>query len=139
MLSGNRRGYRAYVTPRPFGNYNIPVPLQSLALRDYCQNNNMLFVLPANENIFPRSYMVLEGLIQDLSDYEGILMCSMHMLPKRAERRRQIYTRILEQGCSLHFVFERLTVDGPQAVERIEELLQIDRIVPHLSRRPVAH
>ena len=138
-MSRNRRGYRAYVSSRPFGSYNIPVPLQSLALRDYCNNNNMMFVLPVNENIFPHSYMVLEGMIQDLSGYEGVLMCSMHMLPERAERRRQIYSRILEQGCSLHLVFERLMIDSPETVEQVEELVKLNQIVPRLPRQSEAH
>jgi len=75
-MAGNRQGYRGYVTSRPFGQYCIPVPLQSLALRDYCQRMGLLYVLPVNENIFPHSYMVLEGMIKDLSNYEGIVMYS---------------------------------------------------------------
>src|SRR3954466_998493 len=99
MAAANRLGFRGYVTSRPFGEYYVPVPLQSLALRDYCANNKLMYVLPANENIFPNSYMVLEGMVQDLSNYQGIVTCSMHMLPRREERRRQIYDRILSQGC----------------------------------------
>jgi sporadic carbohydrate cluster protein (TIGR04323 family) len=133
-MASNRKGYRGYVTSRPFGQYNIPVPLQSLALRDYCQRNNMLYVLPVNENIFPHSYMVLEGMVQDLADYEGIIACSMHMLPERADRRRQIYEHILRQGCSLHIVLEGLVVSGPQDVEKIEELLQLNQIAARLPK-----
>jgi sporadic carbohydrate cluster protein (TIGR04323 family) len=133
-MASNRKGYRGYVTSRPFGQYNIPVPLQSLALRDYCQRNNMLYVLPVNENIFPHSYMVLEGMIQDLTDHEGIVMCSMHMLPQRAERRRQIYEHILRQGCSLHIVLEGMVISGPQDVERLEELLQLNQIAARLPK-----
>jgi sporadic carbohydrate cluster protein (TIGR04323 family) len=111
-MARNRQGYRGYVTSRPFGQYCIPVPLQSLALRDYCQRMNVVYVLPANENIFPNSYMVLEGMIRDLGDYEGIVMYSMHMLPQRSERRRKIFERVLEQGCSVHIVLESLVVSG---------------------------
>ena len=133
-MASNRQGYRGYVTSRPFGQYSIPVPLQSLALRDYCQRNNMLYVLPVNENIFPNSYMVLEGMIQDLTDYSGIVLYSMQMLPQRPERRHQIYDRILQQGCSLHIVLESIVLSGPQDVEKIEELLQLNQIAARLPR-----
>lgn len=133
-MASNRKGYRGYVTSRPFGQFNIPVPLQSLALRDYCQRNNVLYVLPVNENAFPHSYMVLEGMIQDLAEYEGIVMYSMHMLPQRAERRRQIYEQILGQGCSLHIVLEGVVVTGPQDVEKLEELLQLNQIAARLPK-----
>jgi len=111
------------VTARGFGPYVIPVPVQSLALRDYCARKKFIYVLPANENCFPHSYLVLEGMIGDMSGYEGIVMCSMHMLPHRAERRRGVCHRVFEQGCSLHLVLE-----DRKSVEKLEELLVIDRL-----------
>jgi sporadic carbohydrate cluster protein (TIGR04323 family) len=118
-----RRGFRGYVTSRGFGGYSIPVPVQSLVLRDYCQRNNMLYVLPVNENIFPHSYMVLEGMIRDLSAYEGMICCSMHMLPQRPERRRKIYDSILSQGAALHLVLEGAVIARPADIEKVEDLL----------------
>ncbi|AXK79052.1 hypothetical protein DW352_00065 [Pseudolabrys taiwanensis] len=127
-MSKNRLGLRGYVTSRPFGQYCVPVPLQSLALRDYCQRNNLIYVLPVNENIFPHSYMVLEGMTKGLSDYQGIVMYSLHMLPQREERRREFYKKILEQGCELHIVLEGLVISDDQGVEHIEELVQLNQI-----------
>jgi len=123
-----RNGLRGYVTARGFGPYVIPVPIQSLALRDYCHRKKLIYVLPANENCFPHSYLVLEGMIGDLEGYQGIVMCSMHMLPQRAERRRRDCLRVIEQGCSLHLVVEDLVVATPEDVDILEELLVIDRL-----------
>lgn len=123
-----RQGLRGYVTARGFGPYLIPVPLQSLALRDYCARKKHVYVLPANENCFPHSYLILEGLISDLSAYEGIVMCSMHMLPRRAERRTRICRRVLDQGCSLHFVIEDFVMATSADLARFEELLIIDQL-----------
>lgn len=120
---GERRGLRGYVTSRGFGGYSIPVPVQSLVLRDYCQRSGMLYVLPVNENIFPHSYMVLEGMIRDLSAYQGVVMCSMHMLPQRPERRRKIYDTILSQGATLHLVLEGAVIASEADIARLEDLL----------------
>jgi sporadic carbohydrate cluster protein (TIGR04323 family) len=111
------------VTARVFGGYHIPVPIQSLVLRDYCQRKGMLYVLPVNENIFPSSYLVLEGLVRDLSAYEGVVMCSMYMLPLRRERRRRICRSVLDQGGTLHFVIEGQAVRTDEDLARLEELL----------------
>lgn len=119
-----RKGYRGYVTSRPFGGYSFPVPVQSLVLRDYCTRKGFIYILPVNENIFPHSYLVLEGMIGDLSRAEGIVMCSMHMMPQRAGRRRAIFDAVLAQGCSIHFVLEGLVVNTPADVDRVEELIQ---------------
>ena len=120
---GERHGLRGYVTSRGFGGYSIPVPVQSLVLRDYCQRSGMLYVLPVNENIFPHSYMVLEGMIRDLSAYQGVVMCSMHMLPQRPERRRKIYDTILSQGATLHLVLEGAVIASEADIARLEDLL----------------
>lgn len=133
--AGNRVGLRGYVTSRSFGGYYLPVPVQSLALRDYCQRKGKIYGLPVNENIFPSSYLVLEGLIRNLTGFEGIVMCSFHMLPQRAERRREIYEHVLAQSCSLHFVFEDLVVGGGEDVEKLEELITLSQIA---SRAPTS-
>jgi sporadic carbohydrate cluster protein (TIGR04323 family) len=123
-----RQGLRGYVTARGFGPYVIPVPVQSLALRDYCARKKFVYVLPGNENCFPHSYLVLEGLISDLALYEGIVMCSMFMLPQRAERRRRLCQHVFDQGCAIHLVIEDMVVAGQQDVENLEQLLLIDRL-----------
>jgi len=122
------QGLRGYVTARGFGPYVIPVPVQSLALRDYCARKKFVYVLPGNENCFPHSYLVLEGLISDLSSYEGIVMCSMFMLPQRAERRRRLCQHVFDQGCAIHLVIEDMVVADRQDVENLEQLLLIDRL-----------
>jgi len=112
------------------------VPLQSLALRDYCARKKLLYVLPVNENCFPHSYLVLEGMIEDLSSLGGIVMCSMHMLPQRPERRRRVCQRVFDQDCAVHLVIEDFVVSAPADVDRLEELLLIDRLAaqaPKLS------
>jgi sporadic carbohydrate cluster protein (TIGR04323 family) len=126
----NRVGYRGYVTARPFGGLRIPVPLQALALRDYCARNGYLYKLHANENVFPNSYLVLEGVINELDRYEGLLATSMFMMPKRADRRRKIYDAILKQGASLHFVLEDIVIRGPGDIEPVEEILSIHNLLP---------
>jgi sporadic carbohydrate cluster protein (TIGR04323 family) len=123
-----RAGLRGYVTNRRFKQFLIPVPLQSLALRDYCARKGKIYVLPVNENSFPHSYMVLEGIVEDLESFEGIIMYSMHMLPERTERRKAIYQRVLDQGCCLHFVLEDAVIAAPGDIASLEDLLVFSQI-----------
>jgi sporadic carbohydrate cluster protein (TIGR04323 family) len=135
VVSANRVGYRGYVTSRPFGGLHIPVPVQALVLRDYCARNGFLYKLHANENIFPNSYMVLEGMINELDRYEGLLATSMFMMPKRAERRRKIYDTILRQDASLHFVLEDVVIRKSADIEAVEEILSIHNLLPVAPRQ----
>lgn len=133
-MTANRVGYRGYVTSRPFGGLHIPVPVQALVLRDYCARNGYLYKLHANENVFPNSYMVLEGMINELDRYEGLLATSMFMMPKRAERRRRIYDAIMDQGASLHFVLEDVVIRKPADIAAVEEILSIHNLLPGTPR-----
>jgi len=117
------QGHRGYVSPRSFGGYLIPIPLQSLALRDYCARKGLMYVLPGAENIFPHSYLVLEALVRNLSAFQGLVMCSMYMLPQRNTRRCELYRQVLDQGCSLHFVIEDTVIASAQDADRVEEML----------------
>ena len=130
-MSDNKRvGYRGYVTCRPFGGLHIPVPVQALVMRDYCARHGFMYKLHVNENIFPHSYIVLEGVINELDMFEGLLATSIFMMPKRAERRREIYKRILDKGASLHFVLEDMVIRKPADIEAIEEILSIHFLLP---------
>jgi len=125
-----RLGYRGYVTSREFGGARIPVPIQALVLRDYCARKELLYKLHVNENVFPNSYLVLDSLVRNLDGLEGVLMCSMYMLPKRAARRQAIYGHIFRQGVSMHFVLEELVVARPADTSFVEEILAISEVLP---------
>jgi sporadic carbohydrate cluster protein (TIGR04323 family) len=135
VVTANRAGYRGYVTSRPFGGLHIPVPVQALVLRDYCARNGYLYKLHANENVFPNSYMVLEGMINELDRFEGLLAASMFMMPRRAERRRKIYEATLAQGASLHFVLEDVVIRNVPDIESVEEILSIHNLLPTAPRQ----
>ena len=137
-MSDNRTGYRGYVTCRPFGGLQIPVPIQALVMRDYCARNGYMYKLHVNENQFPNSYVVLNGVINEMNMYEGLLATSMYMLPKRAERRREIYKRILDQEASLHFVLEDVVIRSPEDIEPVEEILSIYHVLPQTPQNVAA-
>jgi sporadic carbohydrate cluster protein (TIGR04323 family) len=73
---------------------------------------------------------VLEGMINELDRYEGLLATSMFMMPERAKRRRKIYEAILKKGASLHFVLEDVVVRNSSDIEPVEEILSIHNLLP---------
>lgn len=130
---GNREGYRGYVSSREFGGLRIPVPVQALVLRDWCQRNGKIYKLHLNENSFAHSYMVLEGMVRNLDGLEGMLMVSMFMLPECRERRQAIYDRVLAQGVDLRFVMEDMVIARPADIEPVEEILSIHHALARRS------
>ena len=135
MNKGIWHGYRGYVTSREFGDMRIPVPVQSLVLRDYCVRKGYVYKLHLNENMFPHSYMVLEGIVKDLSEFEGVLMCSMYMLPQRAARRQAIYRAIFDQGSTLHLVLEDIVLRRIEDTDIVEDVLSAALHLPKCPKR----
>lgn len=118
-----RRGFRGYVTARPFGGLHIPVPIQNLILRDFTGRRGMVFKLPPNEFVMPGCFLQLEGMFHELPRLEGIVMASYFMLPATPEKRRTVYDAVFGAGAELAFAMEDLRVGSHEAVAGIEDAL----------------
>ena len=119
------KGTKAYTTPRSFGGFQIPITMQSTNLRNYCEKNSLTFHLHVVENQIPNTYLVLESLVEKANNYDGIVMCSVSMLPNDPRIRKSVVTRILEQGCKLHFTFEQIVVSSLEELAELEELVSL--------------
>ena len=120
-----QKGTKAYTTPRSFGGFQIPITMQSTNLRNYCEKNGLIFHLHVVENQIPNTYLVLESLVEKADNYDGIVMCSVSMLPNDPQIRKSIVTRILKQGCKLHFTFEQIVVSSLKELAELEELISL--------------
>ena len=120
-----QKGTKAYTTPRSFGGFQIPITMQSTNLRNYCEKNGLVFHLHVVENQISNTYLVLESLVEKADNYDGIVMCSVSMLPNDPQIRKSIVTRILKQGCKLHFTFEQIVVSSLKELAELEELISL--------------
>jgi sporadic carbohydrate cluster protein (TIGR04323 family) len=120
-----QKGTKAYTTPRSFGGFQIPITMQSTNLRNYCERNGLIFHLHVVENQIPNTYLVLESLVKKADSYDGIVMCSVSMLPNDPLIRKSVVTRILEQSCKLHFTFEQIVVSSLEELAELEELVSL--------------
>ena len=120
-----QKGTKAYTTPRSFGGFQIPITMQSTNLRNYCEKNGLNFHLHVVENQIPNTYLVLESLVEKARSYDGIVMCSVTMLPNDPSIRKSVVTRILELGCKLHFTFEQIVVSSLEELAELEELVSL--------------
>ena len=99
--------------------------MQSTNLRTYCEKNGLVFHLHVVENQIPNTYLVLESLVEKANSYDGIVMCSVSMLPNDPMIRKSIVTRILDQGCKLHFTFEQIVISSLEDLTELEELVSL--------------
>ena len=123
-MSGHQ-GYRGYCTHNPFGDYRIPVPAQNIIYRDYANKHGLILKLSVNELFFPNCYLHLQNLLNELNQLDGVLMCSLFMLPTKGSDRELIYRKFQYYQTELHFVFENLILKSKDDFIELENLLKL--------------
>ena len=121
---------RGYIFSRPFMGERVPQHVQNLVIRDYCERNQLQFLLSATEHAMPNCHLIFEQILNELSDLQGLVAYSLFQLPENEGRREHIYQRLLQQNKSLHFAVEGLSANTEYAFERIETLWRIRQTLP---------
>ncbi|NQW10025.1 MAG: hypothetical protein HQ481_09130 [Alphaproteobacteria bacterium] len=135
-VRGNRRrGLQGYVTHQSFKGMRMPATVQNLVIRDYVSRTSHALNLSIGEYFFQDCFVQLYSMIRKLDQIDGIVMCSLFMMPEKAETRRWIWDRVLEAEASLHFVFEGLVVEDEDGVARAEELLRLNQALDQAPSR----
>jgi len=116
---------KGYASPRSFSGFQIPIPLQSLTIRRYCEDRQLKFNHHVVENITPSSYLVLERVVEDAHQYQAVGMCSIGMLPSDSRYRTRLLSRCIEMGASIHFVFEQIIVSETSDIDALNDLLSL--------------
>ena len=116
-----RSGLQGYVTHQSFKGMRMPATVQNLVMRDYITRKGAQIRLSVGEYFFDNCFVQLYSMLRKLDEIEGIVMCSLFMMPEDPGKRRWIYDRFLESGAALHFVFEDLVVDDEDGIRRAEQ------------------
>jgi sporadic carbohydrate cluster protein (TIGR04323 family) len=101
---------QGYVTSRSFGGYCLPVPMQNLLLRNYCEQNNFNYKLPLVETTLANNYMYLNETINKCNDFDHIGMCSIYMFPRDNAKYKLLKKEIDKRYLNFHFIFENTMI-----------------------------
>jgi sporadic carbohydrate cluster protein (TIGR04323 family) len=122
-----RAGHRGYIGARPLNGSRTPQHVQNIVIRDYARRKNLQFLLSAVEHIMPGSYMILEDLLDELPRLDGIICYSIFMLPPDERRRREVYDRVLREGCNLHAAVEEIAIASNDDIQAVEDILLVNK------------
>jgi sporadic carbohydrate cluster protein (TIGR04323 family) len=132
---GDGRGYRGYITSRPVNGVAYPHKIQNLVVRDYCRRKGLVFLLSATEGSIPGSFMMLNGVLDQLAAVRGIVLFSQFLLPPARVERQKIYDLVLAAGVELHAAFEENVVTTAADIAAFDAPLAI---APWLQATPFA-
>jgi sporadic carbohydrate cluster protein (TIGR04323 family) len=122
--------FRGYISSRPFGGQRVPQHIQNLVIRDYCQRNDLHFLLSATELAMPNSFLMLAQLQDDIEKLDGIVFYSLGQLPEEEKQRVELFRRIISARRRVHFSMEGLCVADWESAKRVEQILQVQLVVP---------
>ena len=95
----------------------------------YCHKNKFHFKLSTNELFFQNSDASLHSLLHEAEDLDGILMCSIYMLPHEKKTRDLIFKKLINQNCQLHFILENIVIKKHQDIIFVNDILQLKKFI----------
>lgn len=127
----SRASLRGYIASREVRGTSFPQRLQNLLVREHAVRLGYTFKLSATEYAMPGCYMMLENVMQELPQLQGIVAFSMFMLPQRKTRRLSVYERILQSGAEFHAALENVVLKVSADIDQIEDLFECSLLVAH--------
>lgn len=126
---------QGYVTHQSFKGLRIPANVQNLVMRDYARNREKTFRLSRGEYYFAGCFVQLFAMLRELDQMDGIILCSLFMLPQNPARRREVFDMLLAAGGEMHCVFESLIVQDETGVAELEDLYRLNDALDQAPRQ----
>jgi sporadic carbohydrate cluster protein (TIGR04323 family) len=124
---------RGYIFSRPFMGERVPQSVQNLVIRDYCQKNNLHYLLSHVEYAMPSSSLILAQALDELDSTDGIIVYSLFQLPESINERREVYNKIYKKNKTIYFALENIKSSNLDDFERIENIWMIRNVMPSCS------
>ena len=128
-------GVRGYIFSRPFMGERVPQHVQNLVIRDYCKKKGIQYLLSATEYAMAGSHLILQQIMDELPQLEGIVFYSLFLLPEQKKERDRVCKVILENKKTIFFAVEGLLMSNKIEHERIETIWQVQKLLPQCLQK----
>ena len=128
-----KQNFITYITTKKINNYLIPPPMQIMLIKNYCNNNDILFSLPIEELIFKDCHIELMGIIRNLENIDEIIMTSIFLLPR--SKVEYFFNSCKKNKVQSHFIMESIIIDNnDKKINEVCDLLAINNIINDRSK-----
>jgi sporadic carbohydrate cluster protein (TIGR04323 family) len=100
----------------------VPQHVQNIVIRDFCQRKNLHYLISEAEYAIKNCYLILENILEDLNNLDGIIAYSIFQLPENKKNRYVVYQKIIDQKKIFYFAVEDLKLDSIEQCQVIEDL-----------------
>ena len=120
---------RGYIFSRSFHGERVPQSIQNLTIRDFCERNNIMYLLSATEYAMKNSSKVLFKIAED-SQVGSIILYSLFQLPGDPQDRDRLYKICIKQKKNIYFALENKSIISKYDIELIENIWNIKNTLP---------
>jgi len=122
---------RGYIFSRPFMGERAPQHVQNIIIRDYCEKNNLFYLLSTTEYTKKNCHLMLEQVLDELKSVDGIVPYSLFQLPEKQKVRLSIYNKILKSKKEIHFAVEGLKITSKKDIQKVEDIWLVKNTLPN--------
>ena len=123
--------YRGYVFSREFMGERSPQHVQNIVLREYCARNSLHYLLSATEYAMPNCHLILEQVLDEIAEVDGIVAYSLFLMPINQSHRLRIYDRLVKENKEIHFAVEGLSLVRNSDIARLENIWLVKNVLPY--------
>ena len=108
-----------------------PQHVQNIVIKNFCDKNNYTYLLSSTEYAFTNSFLILDQMMDEIDQVDGIIAYSLFQLPNNKLIRKKYYDIIINKSKLLIFAVEGMKLSKIADIERIENIWNIKKILPH--------
>ncbi len=125
---------KGYVFSRAINQHRVPQHIQNLVIRDYCQRQNIQYLLSATEYAMPSSFLILEDLVRQVklnqANFDSIILYSLFQLPFDQIYRVGILEQLLGAGVHVYTAAEGERICSNDDILRLNDIFLVEQLAP---------
>jgi len=109
--------------------------IQNLVIRDFCEKNNLFYNLSASEYSMFNSHKILDQIIEELKNLDGIVAYSVFQLPMDNKKRYTVLNKIIKKNKKFYFALENMKLVNQKDLETIENIWLLKKTLPDCLKK----
>ena len=120
---------RGYNFSRNFLGERVPQHIQNIVIKEFCKKEKLNYLLSATEYSMKESSYILNQLIAELSNVDGIVAYSIFQMPYDNFERQKIFSKIIKKNKIIFFANEGLKISNKIEMKRIEKIWLVKKVL----------
>ena len=121
---------RGYIFSRTFMGERVPQHVQNIVIRDYCVKNKYDYLLSSTEYIFKNSSLMLNQVLKELKNIDGVVAYSLFQLPENNDSRKEAFKRIIQNKKIFYFALEGIKFEKNEDMKKVNDIWNIKKTLP---------